>query len=378
MLKSHDKNTDDLKSYRPVSNLSFLSKLVEKCAHKQLVKYLNDNDLFCSYQSGYRQHHSCETAITKVHNDLLYNSGITSHNALLVLLDLSAAFDTLNHNLLLKILKESYGFDGTVLNWFKSYLSNRSCQVRVNGSLSSQYIVTIGVPQGSILGPLLFILFTKDLQLIAKKHGFMFHCYADDCQIYLCFKPVAEEANLSVEKFENCLSEIKKWMTVHFLKLNEEKTEALAIHPFYGQSKLVDQITFNGTDVITTPTVKSLGVHFDSKLSFQNQVNETVRTCNFRLKNMIRIGSKLQPSLKQVIFQSYIMNKLDYCNSVYGSINQVSLNQLQSVQNAGARFVSSMFGRSWRYGGSMLELLSTLHYLPVSYRIQYKLCLLCF
>lgn len=378
LLKSPEMNSDNLKSYRPVSNLSFLSKLIEKCAHQQLIEYLDCNELFCSLQSGYRKYHSCETAITKVHNDLLSYSDGSSHNALLVLLDLSAAFDTLNHRLLLKILTESFGFNGTVLKWFESYLSQRSFRVKINGSLSGNCYITIGIPQGSILGPLLFILFTKDLQLVARKHGFMFHCYADDCQIYLCFKALPSEANVTVEKLEKCLSEIKHWMTMHFLKLNEEKTEALALHPFYGQSKLVDQISFNGADIAITPTAKSLGIHFDCKLSFQHQVNDIVRTCNYRLKNMIRIGSKLQPSLKQIIFQSYIMNKMDYCNSVYAGLNQSLIDKLQSVQNAGARFVGGIFGRSWRQSGSMLDLLSSLHYLPVSYRTLYKICLLCF
>lgn len=214
--------------------------------------------------------------------------------------------------------------------------------------------------------------------MVARKHGFMFHCYADDCQIYLCFEAISESVDPITLRLEKCLSDIKSWMTMHFLKLNEGKTEALAIHPFYGQSKLVNEIRFNETVITTSSTAKSLGVHFDEKLSFQRQVDETVKTCNYRLKNMIRIGSKLQPAIKQTIFQSYIMNKLDYCNSVYGGINQSLVNKLQAVQNAGARFVKGMFGRHWRQSGSMHDLLASLHYLPVKYRILFKICLLCF
>ena len=378
ILKGSGMNSDEMKSYRPVSNLSFLSKIIEKCVHKQLMEYLNENNLLSDVQSGYRKNHSCETAITRIHNDLLSFPDKTPHNALLILLDLSAAFDTLNHELLLKILKDTYGLTDTVLLWFQSYLSMRSFKVKIKRTLSGKCFVTIGIPQGSILGPLLFILFTKDLQLVASKHGFMFHCYADDCQIYLCFEALSETSDSVVQRLEACLSDIKSWMTWHFLKLNEGKTEALSLHPFYGQSQLVDEIYFNDTVIATSPTAKSLGVHFDSKLSFQKQASEVVQTCNYRLKNMIRIGSKLQPDVKQMIFQSYIMNKLDYCNSVYGGINQSVINKLQSVQNAGARFVKGMFGRDWRQRGSMHDLLSTLHYLPVYYRILFKICLLTF
>ena len=131
-------------------------------------------------------------------------------------------------------------------------------------------------------------------------------------------------------------------------------------------------------DIPTSSVAKSLGIYFDSKLSFQNQINETVRACNFRLKNMIRIGSKLQLSMKQTIFQSLIMNKMDYCNSVYAGLNKSLVDKLQSVQNAGARFVSGVFGRNWRHRGSMHKLLATLHYLPITYRTLSKLCLLTF
>jgi len=121
-------------------------------------------------------------------------------------------------------------------------------------------------------------------------------------------------------------------------------------------------------------------VFFDSKLSFQRHVNETVRTCNFRLKNMSRIGSKLDEDLKKIVAQSYIMNKIDYCNIIYSSLNQNSLNKLQTVQNAAARFVGGVPNNviDWRHGGSMHELLFALHFLPVKYRVKYKICLLCF
>lgn len=354
-----------------------MSKLVEKSVHKQLVAYLNENELFSEYQSGYRQFHSCETALTHVYNNLLLGSSNQSHQGMLVLLDLSAAFDTLNHEMLLSILKDQYGFSGLVLAWLRSYLSNRSFRVKVKQSKSGVCYLTIGVPQGSILGPLLFILFTKGIEAIAKKYGFDFHCYADDCQIYFCFKP-NNNVDDHMADLSACLLEIQQWMTAHFLKLNHEKTEAVELFPFRNQDQTVHCVTFNGDIIKTQSTAKSLGILFDNKLSFEPQINHIIKSINYRIKNISRIGSKLSSDLKLTLAQSYCLTQLDYCNVLYYGITQRLENKLQSSLNAVARFAGSVYGRHWRQQGSMFDLLRDLHILPISYRIRFKLCLLCF
>ena len=154
-------------NYRPISNLTFLSKVIEKSVHKQLENYLKKHNLHAEFQSGYKSHHSCETATLAIYNDLLC---ITDNKSkiILLLLDLSAAFDTVNHSLLLQKLKNFYGLSGNVLSWFKSYLSGRSFSVSIGKYRSNKCFLRIGVPQGSILGPILFILYTKELIAIAR------------------------------------------------------------------------------------------------------------------------------------------------------------------------------------------------------------------
>ena len=145
------------KNFRPISNLSFVSKLAERVAADQIQSYLNEHDLFPSLQSAYRRHHSTETALLKVKNDILMNME-NQKVTLLVLLDLSAAFDTVDHRILLDRLQFDFGISGFALNWIESYLSNRTQRIHIDGVLSSNFNLKFGVPQGSCLGPLLFSL----------------------------------------------------------------------------------------------------------------------------------------------------------------------------------------------------------------------------
>ncbi|GFS07905.1 reverse transcriptase-like protein [Elysia marginata] len=181
LLKKNDLDENLLKNYRPVSNLPFLSKVLEKVVLIQIESHLNKNRLKEIYQSAYKKKHSTETALLKVHSDLLEatDSGQVS---ILALLDLSAAFNTLDHQILLRRLEVSFGFKNNALKWVASYLENRTQTVSAGGYHSKKSFLRYGVPQGSVLGPILFSLYSQPISNVLSKHGFRYHLYADDTQ----------------------------------------------------------------------------------------------------------------------------------------------------------------------------------------------------
>ena len=369
-LKKVGLDSDVLGNYRPISNLTFLSKIIEKCVHRQLVHYTDSHKLFALFQSGYRKNHSCETAIVKIHNDILMMID-KKRNVLLLLLDLSAAFDTINHKLLLRKLKAMYGIDGTALSWIQSYLSDRSFSVTVNKSSSSSCCLMIGVPQGSILGPLLFILYTKDLEQLVKRYGLTVHLYADDTQIYFSFDVNCSNPDLS--RIQACFSEIKRWMAENFLKLNEDKTEAMELGMY---ENCISSVPLGATSIQPSEKAKNLGFQFDDQMSLDLQVNAITQKCFMNLRDLCKIGSKLNHDLKVQLVHSMIFSHLDYCNAVFGSLTEANLNKLQIIQYSAVTFICGLKGKD-RFQ-SLSPFLKKLHFLPVRFRIKYKLALLVF
>lgn len=188
---------------------------------------------------------------------------------LLVLLDLSSAFHTIDHEILLKRLSFKFAIHGKVLDWFSSYLSGRSHRVMLDGASSERFVLDFGVPQGSCLGPLLFILYVSKLFDIINNHLPDSHCFADDTQLYASFKPDnlcdQYEATLAME---NCISDLRRWKLQDKLKLNDGKTEFLIIGSKHQLRKLNPcHVRVGSVDVLPVSTAKNLGVWFESNLS---------------------------------------------------------------------------------------------------------------
>ena len=377
-LKKNNLDSDILGNYRPISNLSFLSKVLEKCVYKQLCDYLTSSNLFAKFQSGYRKWHSCDSAVLKIQNDTLLMIDKKSH-VVLMLLDLSAAFDTINHDILIAKLKKLYGFNGVIIEWIKSYITDRSFRVSVNGKYSDTCSLEIGVPQGSILGPLFFILYTKELESIAQKYNFSIHLYADDSQIYFSFDPKDKdnEGNLSVLK--TCFSEIKQWMSKNFLKMNDDKTEIMELHGFQPIAPLRESFMLDSQvecKVIPNLSAKNLGFQFDSKMNLEAQITKVTQQCYINLRNIGRLGGKLSLSLKIQLVHSMVLSILDYGNASYGGLTATQLNTLQKVQNSSARFIYGLYGKERQRHIS--PYLRKLHFLPVYYRIRFKIASMVF
>ncbi|PFX25634.1 RNA-directed DNA polymerase from mobile element jockey [Stylophora pistillata] len=217
------------KNFRPVSNLQFMSKLTEKVVAVHLQEHMLVNGLFPELQSAYRQHHSMETALLKVKNDLLMamDKGQVTP---LVLLGLSFAFDTVDHEILLERLRSTIGLRGKVLSWFDSYHKGRSQQVSINGTLSNPFNLNCGVPQGLCLGLLLFTIYVSKLFQILKQHLPSVHTYADNTQLYLSFKPSDSSSEVdAVSAMQKCICDVQAWLREDQLLLNDDKTKFLII-----------------------------------------------------------------------------------------------------------------------------------------------------
>ena len=201
LLKKQSLDCNLLQNYRPVSNLTLISKTIEKVVSAQLNTYLKDNNPLEPCQSACRQGHSTETALVRVPNDVICPVG-QQKAVLLVLLDLSAAFDTVNHQLLINTLQQ-LGIRGTMLHWFSTYLVGRLQRIKDNGVTSQTKLLECGVPQGSVLGPLLFTIYTASLGQLLRQLDVLYHFYADDSQLWVIFKP--PELDTAIGQMEKCI-----------------------------------------------------------------------------------------------------------------------------------------------------------------------------
>ena len=375
LLKKPTLDSNVLKNYRPVSNLSFLSKIVERVVAGQIQRHMDLNSLNNPMQSAYRQGHSCETAVLKVHNDIcqaLDKGFVVIH----VMLDLSAAFDTLDHRILLYRLQTILGVKGIALEWFRSYLAGRSQQVVINGSVSSKSELNIGVPQGSVLGPILFNIYTLPLYELARDNDNFSHFYADDSQLYVVCNIDSIESSFS--SIESCVSIFKAWMMSNRLKLNGDKTELTVFAKPRTDSRIrpvLPVLSIENVPIQPQSDCKVLGSFFDSKLSMDVHVSQFCKSANYHINNIYSIRKYLDFTTTEALVHAFVSSRLDYCNSLLFGITKQQLSRLQKIQNRAARLCLSIPRRD---RVPVLTLLRTLHWLPVSFRIDFKILLLTF
>ena len=372
LIKKTSLDPNVLKNYRPVSNLAFLSKILEKVAAAQLEKHLDENELFEPFQSAYRKRHSTETALLRIHNDIQHQLG-NKKSVLLVLLDLSAAFDTIDHEKLLDIM-EHLGVKGTALNWFHSYLSNRKQSIIINSKRSSEKALSYGVPQGSVLGPKLYAIYVTALGVLLRKLKMTYHLYADDTQIYMAFNPKdTEDTTNSFANVENAIKLVKDWMSSHKLKMNDSKTEVLVIHPKCNLNSRSPPLTISDIKIRPATSVRNLGVIFDAQCKLENHINNICSSAHLKLYSIGKIRRFLTSSAAERLVHALITSKLDYCNSLLYGVTSTHIKKLQRVQNTAARLITGTKRRE-----HITPVLFNLHWLPVTERIKFKLLLLVF
>ena len=369
LLKKPNLDPTSPANYRPISNLSTMSKLLERLLLSRLRPHITTSSNFSSFQSAYRPGFSTETALLHIFNNLSDICG-KGNCAVMVGLDLSAAFDTINHQLLLERLKSDFGIDGLAFSWLQSYLSNRTQYVKLGNHSSAPVELLAGVPQGSVLGPLLFTTYTSPLSNII--HGFevSFHQYADDTSLFSILS--SDSMSDQLRNLRKCTDAINDWHLVNFLQLNPQKSEIMFIGTPVRLKTMSPPTSINvaGTLLPSSTTLKLLGVTFDSHLSFKEHSASIIKSCNHLIWSIRHIRPLLSVDTTSALARSLVLSRLDYCNSLlYGTSTSLILS-LQRVQNKLAKLV--LLNPTF----TSTECLKKLHWLPIHNRIIFKIALM--
>ena len=362
--QSIDRST--LSNYRPISNLSFISKTIERIIAKQLRTYINNNNILHKLQSAYTTDKSTETSLLHTLNNILLFPKNTP--TILILLDLSSAFDTLDHNILIRRL-ENIGIRDSVLSWFTSYLINRSFSICIDNAITEPRHTTHGVPQGSVLGPILFNIYISPLLYLLDEYpDIHFHSYADDLQLY-CNLP--DPIN-NINTINKCINDISKWLSNNSLLLNSLKTKVLLINTSPGHHS-IPPIIINNHIIEYSNQAKNLGLTLDKKLSYLPHITNISKSINYTLHTIRLSIPSITTELAKLLVTSLILPRLDYCNSTLNSLPVHTIKMLTKLQYRAIRTIFRIKKYSIQH---ITPYMKSIHWLPIPYRIQYKLLLL--
>jgi hypothetical protein len=331
LLKKSSLDQNILANYRPVSNLPFLAKVIEKLVASRLHEHLQSNQLLDPHQSAYRQFHSCETALVFIQSSIF--SAMDSGNvSLLALIDLSAAFDSVHHKLLTNKL-ECCGITGQAINWFNDYLTERQQTVIIDKSSSHPTPLLTGVPQGSVLGPVLFSIYVRELGSVIQKHDVKYAMYADDLQLLVTCSP--DNIGSAMQRLELCIVDVKQWYFDNHLVINCAKTEFIIFATRQKLLKLPPDLRLRVGDTLVAPSesVRNLGVLFDREMKMEKHVVKVCQTCFAQLRVIGRLGSSMDYHNRRNLVLAMVISRVNYCVALlYGASDKV-LRKLQRVTN---------------------------------------------
>ena len=321
-------------NYRPVSVLPLFSKILERLMYARLLSFINQNKLLYKFQFGFRQGHSPELALIYL-IDKISNSLENGEYVLGVFLDFSKAFDTVNHDILFDKL-EMYGIRGVALKWFKSYLSNRYQYVVYNGEQSDRKLITCGVPQGSILGPLLFLLYINDLADVSDKLFALL--FADDSNMFISGKDIDELVNSMNTEMEKVID----WLNVNKLSLNLKKTHYMIFRGRRTKIDVKNKLMINGTVITMERKTKFLGVIIDENLLFRDHIKYVKGKISRSLGILYKCRKYFDSDTLLMLYNSFVYPHFTYCLSVWGNTCKSYLSPILSLQDRAVRLISGV------------------------------------
>ena len=319
----------DIKNYRPISLLPTFSKIYEKIMQSRLVEHLKSEGIIFKAQYGFRSGHSCEHAVLDVQNNII-KSLERKQVAALLLLDFSKAFDMVDHDILLVKL-EHYGIRGSNLDWFRTYLKDRTQYVHVNDYSSERKTIAHGVPQGSVLGPTLFLLYINDLPLSTKLAEFFI--FADDSNLLI----TASSCTELEEKCNIVLHAVQSWVTQNGLKLNIDKTNLLVYNNNTNQRKAQISVSLNGTPVVQKNEAKFLGVVIDTNLNWKSHLVALSSKISRNAGILYRLRKIVPVQTLKSIYCSFVESHLIYCASVWGAVPHSRMTNVFAAQKKAVR-----------------------------------------
>ena len=353
LYKKDDKLIMD--NYRPISLLSSISKVFEKVVFLQLSSYFIENNLFHDGQYGFREKHSTELATMEL-MDRVISALDDKDLPISIFMDLSKAFDTLDHTTLLHKLKY-YGINGITLNWFNSYLSNRSQYVEIDNVLSTKMVINTGVPQGSILGPLLFLIYMNDIP--NSSQAFRFVLYADDTTLFSTIEYTIPIDSSDVNYLLNReLSLVYEWLLLNKLSLNVKKTKFMLFHPYQKDvSNLVPVLKINQNEIEKVDKFDFLGVTLDEHVNWKAHTDKLATRLSKYSGILNKLKNYLPPYILRTLYCSLVQSHLNYAILTWG----YSCNRLEKLQKRLIRIIT------WsKYNAHTKPLLKQLELLKLS------------
>ena len=333
ILPIHKKGAkDNVANYRPISLLCSTSKITERIISTQINKYLEEKKLMNNAQHGFRQNHSTSTGLLCltefIRKELDRGNGIG-----MVAIDLTKAFDMIDHPTLIKKL-QNFGFGSSTISFLRNYLSDRTFKVKVNNKTSDSYKLIKGVPQGSILGPLLFTLYVNDLPNVVKDSRVVL--YADDTTLFTSNKypaKIQEDLNQDIRRLQD-------WFLENKLKINEDKSEYMTISNSHVRQRFQHiEIKLGNKLLPSKDTIKILGVTISNDLSWETHTHGLINSLRYRFRSFNRSCRMLNTDSRKLLYNAVIASRLNYCDVIWDNCNQTSCNKLQTVQNRCARTI---------------------------------------